>query len=245
MTTVLKLGGSLVTEKHRREVIHRPRLVAACRSIAAAGSEDLILVHGGGGFGHPAASAHGITTEEGTRDPGAIRSVTAAMDRLNGEIVEALEGAGVAAVGLAPRACARKRPEGALHVSTGAVDAWRKEGQLPVLFGDLVAHQGRGATVVSGDALAVALSDALGADRLGLCTDVPGVLDGEGEVVSSIRSMADAPDGFTGSKATDVSGGMGGKVASLLEAGVPGTIFGLEDLDAFLAGGSPGTSIEP
>ncbi len=244
MTRVLKLGGSLVTDKDRVEVIDRTSLAAACRAIAAADPGDFVLVHGGGGFGHPAASAHGITTEAGTRDRAAIRSVTAAMDRLNDGIVEALAGAGVPAVGLAPRGCARKGPEGQLHISTGAVEAWREEGQLPVLFGDLVAHQGRGATVVSGDTLAVALGDTIGADRLGFCTDVPGVLDAEGAVIPAIRAPADVPD-FGGATGTDVSGGMGGKVTKLLEAGVPSSIFGLGELDAFLAGGTPGTTIEP
>ncbi len=243
MTTILKLGGSLVTEKDREGVVDRDQLAAACTAIAESGHEDLVLVHGGGSFGHPAAERYGVTTTDGTRDPEAIRTITGAMDRLNAEVVDALATAGVPAIGLAPRALARKDPSGALELSMGGVTGWLAAGQVPVLCGDLVAHEGRGATVVSGDTLAVELASAFGSDRLGFCSNVPGVLDDDGTVIPTIRAMGDGPAGFDRPDGADVSGGMGGKVATLLRADLTGSIFGIEDMDAFLGGGSPGTTV--
>ena len=98
--------------------------------------------------------------------------------------------------------------------------------------------------MVSGDELVVALALGLDADRLGLCSAVPGVLDDGGDVIPDIRSFEAVADVLGGSDATDVTGGMAGKVTALLELSAPAAIFGLDDLPAFLAGERVGTTVE-
>jgi isopentenyl phosphate kinase len=116
------------------------------------------------------------------------------------------------------------------------------EGFVPVLHGDVVVDETAGGTVCSGDTLVVALADALDADRLGVCSTVPGVLDG-GEVVPEITGYEAVADVLGGSDATDVTGGMAGKVRALLDVDGPASIFGLDDLGRFLAAGQPGTTV--
>ena len=84
----------------------------------------------------------------------------------------------------------------------------------------------------------------LDAERVGLCSTVDGVLDGDGAVVPTVRAFEDVADALGGSDATDVTGGMAGKVRALLELDVPASVFGRADLPAFLAGGQPGTTVE-
>jgi isopentenyl phosphate kinase len=112
-----------------------------------------------------------------------------------------------------------------------------------VLHGDVIAHRSRGATIVSGDELVVALAERLDATRVGLCSSVPGVLDASGGVVPSVTDFAAVEDIVEESETTDVTGGMSGKVRALLPLEMPAWIFDLEGLEAFLAGDSPGTKI--
>lgn len=245
MTTVLKLGGSLITEKTEEEVLDREQLERVCSTIANASALELVLVHGGGSFGHSAAAQHGIDTAQGTRNAGAIHDVMNAMDRLRELVVDALLEADVPAIGLPPRALAVKGEDGDLELAPLAVAAALAEGLVPVLHGDVVLHTGRGATVLSGDTLAVAIAGALDADRVGFCTGVDGVLDSEGSIVPQVRDFDDVDDLLGETRGTDVSGGMGTKVGALLAGEVPGAIFGLDGLEAFLDGALPGTRVRP
>lgn len=243
MTVVLKLGGSLLTEKTERETLDRTTLDRVVDDLGRTAAGDLVLVHGGGSFGHPAAGTHGVSRTEGTNDPGAIADVGAAMGRLNEAVVTALQESGLRPVGLSPRPLAYKDELGETQVSAGAVSALLSEGFLPVLYGDLVAHRGSGCTVLDGDRLAVKLADALEAERIGLCADVPGVLDADGRVIPKITRYGDVSELIDEPPGTDVTGGLGSKIEALLGGSIPAAVFGIEQLPEFLAGELPGTRV--
>ena len=243
---VLKLGGSVVTEKSRPETVAADALARAADAVAAhvAGRPGgLVLVHGGGSFGHPHAERHGVTATEGTRDAGAVTDVHGAMKRLNAAVVGALAERDVPAVPVHPLSAASRDADAALSLPVEAPRRMLGEGFVPVLHGDVVVHAGRGATVLSGDELVVALARDLGADRVGLCSDVPGVLDGAGEVVERVETFEDVAAVLGGSEATDVTGGMAAKVRALLDLEAPANVFDLDGLAAFLSGGDPGTRV--
>jgi isopentenyl phosphate kinase len=118
------------------------------------------------------------------------------------------------------------------------------EGFVPVLHGDVVAHAGAGVTILSGDEVVTSVAEAIDAARVGFCSTVPGVLDDEDAVVPEIRAYDEVADYLGGSEATDVTGGMAGKVRALLDLGAPASIFGPDALREFLAGEDPGTRID-
>jgi isopentenyl phosphate kinase len=240
---VLKLGGSVITDKEREETLDGPALDSAADAVAAVPDEDLVVVHGGGSFGHPHASEHGVTTTEGTDDVGAAMAIHGAMGTLNGFVLRRLHERDVPALPVHPFSAAARDGEGTLDLPTGQVETMLGEGFVPVLHGDLVAHAGSGATVVSGDELVVELADALAADRVGLCSTVPGVLDANDHVVEEITAFEDVESVLGGSDATDVTGGMAAKVRALLALEAPASIFGLEELGAFLSGERVGTTV--
>ncbi|MFB6114085.1 MAG: isopentenyl phosphate kinase [Halodesulfurarchaeum sp.] len=243
MTVVLKLGGSLITEKDTRETVDRDALDRASDVIGSAGVRDLVLVHGGGSFGHPNAENHGIGRSEGTTDAASIRVVHDAMGRLQSAVIDSLDAASVPAVPVRPFSMGFRPTPAGVRLGTDPVEAMVAEGFVPVLHGDVFTTRGAGATVVSGDELVLALARQLDVDRVGFCGDVPGVYDDEGAVVPEIRSLPDVRD-FLGSAATtDVTGGMEAKVRSILEAEIPANVFDLASLEAFLEGRDPGTTI--
>ncbi|ELZ09790.1 aspartate/glutamate/uridylate kinase [Natrinema thermotolerans DSM 11552] len=242
---VLKLGGSVITAKDRPETLDGDALARAADAIAALeGDEDLVIVHGGGSFGHHNASEHGVTTTAGTRDATAALDIHGAMKTLNQFVLGRLLERDVEAVPVHPFSAGHRDGEGELDLPTGQVETMLAEGFVPVLHGDMIAHAGEGATVVSGDELVAALARALEADRIGLCSTVPGVLDGEDAVIDRIDDFDAVADVLGASEATDVTGGMAGKVRTLLGLEAEASIFGLEGLASFLAGENPGTTID-
>lgn len=239
---VLKLGGSVVTDKSSPETVAEGRLARAADAIAEYDG-DLVVVHGGGSFGHTHAERHGVTTTDGTDDARAVVDIHGAMKELNATVVGALLDRGVPAVPVHPFSAAGRDAERSLSLPVEAPRRMVDEGFVPVLHGDVVVHAGRGATILSGDELVVALARCLDADRVGLCSDVPGVLDEEGKVVARVESFEDVADALGGSGDTDVTGGMAAKVRELLELGAPAGVFDLDGLTAFLDGRSPGTRV--
>jgi isopentenyl phosphate kinase len=244
MTTVLKLGGSVVTEKAAPETVDRAALDAAADALAAAdGAGTLVVVHGGGSFGHHHADRHGVTPERGTTDPVAVGDIHGAMVRLNEAVVGALRDRGVSALPVHPLSVGARDSAGDLSLPAAGVATMLGEGFVPVLHGDGVAHEGAGVTVLSGDEVVTSLASSLAADRVGVCSGVPGVLDDDGDVIPRVSDYEAVSSLLGGSDATDVTGGMAGKVRALLDLDAPASVFGPEQLDAFLAGERPGTTV--
>ena len=243
MTTVLKLGGSLITEKDQRETVDHGVLEAAATAIGDADVEDLVLIHGGGSFGHFHAEDHGVSIDSGTTDAQAVREIHGAMGRLNSAVLDALADAGVPAVPVRPFSAGYRPAEREVWHASGQIEAMLDEGFVPVLHGDIFTSVGAGATIVSGDELVVALARALDATSVGLCASVEGVLDADGNMIPEIAEFDRVEDALGGAASTDVTGGMAGKVRALLDLDVPARIFDLDGLPAFLEGGTPGTLV--
>ena len=242
MTVVLKLGGSLITDKERRETLDGPALDAAADAVAAHG-ERLVVVHGAGSFGHPYADDHGAGVDSGVRDAAAVIDIHGAMKALNGFVLSRLHERDVPALPVHPLSVGDRDEAGELTLPLGQVRTMVGEGFVPVLHGDGVVHAGRGVTILSGDEVVVRLARALDAERVGLCSTVPGVLDDGGRVIPRIESFEEVESVLDDSDATDVTGGMAGKVRTLLDLDAPAHVFGLDDLDAFLAGDEAGTRV--
>lgn len=242
-TLVVKLGGSVVTKKDEPETVDQAALADAADALAEFDGQ-LVVVHGGGSFGHHHAAEHGVSTTTGTHDASAAVIIHAAMAELNHLVVNALQSRDVPAVPIHPLSAASRTSEPALSLATSPVIRMLNEGFVPVLHGDVVAHEGDGVTVLSGDELVVELAPAIGADRVGVCSTVPGVLDGEDAVIDRIESFEDVSSLLGESDVTDVTGGMAGKVRALLELDVPAQIFGPDAIETFVAGGSPGTTVD-
>src|SRR3989337_3329869 len=103
---VLKIGGSVITDKNgdlaaKTEVINR-----LAEEVAKANLKNLIVVHGGGSFGHPTAQKHGI--KEGLKMDSqkvGFAETHHVMTVLNGLVMDALVWHNVPAVSVTPSSC--------------------------------------------------------------------------------------------------------------------------------------------
>ena len=105
-TTILKIGGSVITDKDgdlaaRTEVINR-----LAEETQRANLKNLIIVHGGGSFGHPTAQKYGIKDglKEETQKLG-FAETHHVMTVLNGLVMDALVWHNIPAVSVTPSSC--------------------------------------------------------------------------------------------------------------------------------------------
>ena len=235
---LLKLGGSVVTEKRSGGGIDRAAVGAIAAALAEAEFAGMV-VHGAGSCGHPEAHRYGLARGADRSTRTGIPVTHEAVASLNRAVVAGLRGAGLDAVGV--------QPLGACTAEDGRIASFEQEplglliglGCVPVLHGDVVMDRRRGACIVSGDQLVAYLAPRLGLSRVGLLTDVPGVLRPDGTVLPRVSRAGVEGLALGASGSTDVTGGMSGKVAELLrlaDAGVASHVFGRDRLADFLAG---------
>lgn len=199
MMRVVKIGGRAQTD---------PRLATILRAAWDAGRGELCVVHGGGdeisamqrAMGREAAFVGGRrVTSEGDLD--LLRMVLSGL--VNKRLVNALVAAGLPAVGISGEdggligaelidAASLGFAGQPVTVRTDLLRTLLNAGYLPMI--SPVAYNTSSPTGgplnVNGDDAAAAIAAALQADELLLIADVEGVLDGEGDIVSSLTIEA-------------------------------------------------------
>ncbi len=244
---LLKLGGSIVTDKRGDCAVDEETLARCAATLAAAEFAGLV-VHGAGSCGHPEARRYGLAHGADRSNREGIAVTHEAVGTLNRAFVGALRRAGLEAIGVHPLAACTAEDGRIVSFELEPLGLLLGLGCVPVLHGDVVMDRTRGACIVSGDQLVSYLAPRLGLTRIGLATDVRGVLANGAVIPRLTRSTASALV-IGASSRTDVTGGMQGKVRELLEladAGVSSHVFALDRLGDFLRG-TPhgGTEIVP
>jgi len=239
---IIKLGGSILTDKSADCAINRKSLATIAAAVAAAGTEGIVIVHGAGSCGHPEAKRYRLDRGAAAGRTEGIFVTHRAVSGLNAEVVAALRGEGVAAIGVHPLHAGVAEDGRLVAFGCRQLEEMLALGMVPVIHGDVVMDLSRGACIVSGDQLVRYLATGLAVGRVGLATDVPGVLDG-GRVVPEITRQTAASLHIGDSQHTDVTGGMRGKIEELLglaDAGIGSDIFHVSRLADFLAGAPHG-----
>jgi isopentenyl phosphate kinase len=235
---ILKIGGSVITDKSGESLIRYNEIERISEIIASRHNLSLLLVHGAGSCGHPEASRYQISEGVSKENRAGIFETHQAVARLNVQFVKSLRKAGVEAVGVNLLSAGFADNGRLTHGKFPQIDEMIRLGIIPVLHGDVVMDQSRGASIISGDQLVNVLSPALGMTRIGLATDVPGVLD-DTDVIPVITPGTIMTLKIGSSGYTDVTGGMGGKVRELLrlaEKGISSDIFHASRIGDFLDG---------
>lgn len=257
----LKLGGSLITDKTTPRT---PRLDVIARLAeeiwgALDGDENLRLAlgHGSGSFGHvPAKRYHtrqGVDSAEGWRG---FAEVWHEARGLNHIVMDALHKAGIPAVSFPPSGAVTARGGQVTHWNLSPLRAALGAGLLPVVFGDVIFDEILGGTILSTEDIFTNLASELRPECILLAGLDAGVWADYPQCTQLIPKIT--PEnwgGFAaalgGSAATDVTGGMAGKVELMLalaakNQGLEISIFSGEhpgNLRAALSGHALGTRI--
>ncbi len=242
---ILKLGGSVITDKSADCAVNRGQLASVATAIAGARTGGIVVVHGAGSCGHPEAKRYHLDKGANAGETEGIFVTHAAVSSLNNAVVAALREEGVDAIGVHPLHVGIADDGRLVGFECRHLETMLGLGMVPVIHGDVVMDLSRGACIVSGDQLVRYLAVALQISRVGLATDVPGVLDGGAVVPEITRKTVPALE-IGSSHHTDVTGGMRGKIDELLglaDAGVRSDIFHVSRVVDFLKGSGHGGTI--
>jgi isopentenyl phosphate kinase len=217
---ILKLGGSVITLKEMPMTANLDNIKHLCEEIRAVWPTPLVIVHGGGSFGHPVAQKYDLTNGlKSSRQIVGFVKTHQAMVSLNNIIVNAFIEAGLPAISIAPSSFIMTDQNRITSVDFSIIGRLVVNGILPILYGDVVLDLSKGFCILSGDQIAVRLATELHASRLIFGVDVNGVFTSNPKLVSQSRligrlSLDKLDDYIEIGKAltTDVTGGMLGKV---------------------------------
>lgn len=192
---IVKLGGSVITFKEKPMTVNPEALNRLSKELYESGLRRLIVVHGGGSFGHPVALKYGLT--EGFKRRIQLQGLVqthGAMLKLNARVLKALENAGFAPVPIPPIASALASSGRLTTLFYEPFVRALKLSLTPVTFGDVVFDLERGFTIVSGDTLMAELSLRFNPSKVVFTVDVNGLyadnprLNPNAELLSEIKA---------------------------------------------------------
>ena len=242
----LKLGGSVITDKTRSEVLDEAILGQLAQVIAATLHANpalrMLIGHGGGSFGHHWANLyqthHGVRDERGWEG---VVKVADAMGRLNRDVVRRLMAAGVPAMSVQPSASAITAHGRLERLSTEPLAALLHAGVVPVVYGDVAVDREQGAAIISTEAIFAFLTPLLQPRRIVLVGEQAVYTadprrDPRAERIPVIdeTNIEQVLGQTTGSHAVDVTGGMATKVATMWHL-----VSSFEGLEVQLVGTDP------
>jgi len=220
---ILKLGGSVITEKDLSEPkINRENLNRLSKEIAKAYFEqsmNLIIVHGAGSFGHPIVKRTGI--HEGITRPDQVFSFAQTQllqNKLNSEVCEILQYHKLPVIPIQPSASAIMENKRLISISDEVIKSMTELTLIPVLFGVPAFDKGQKCSILSGDQIIVHLAKIMKPQKIIFTTNVDGILGKDQQLIDKITkdNFEKIKENFYQAKYDDVTGSMAGKIAELL-----------------------------
>jgi isopentenyl phosphate kinase len=206
---LVKLGGSVITFKDR-PLAANTSAIEGIAQVFASIDMPVIVVHGGGSFGHHWSVKYDMHTKPAPYDPHGVSVVHESMVALNQIIVNALISAGASPYAIPPPIYTT----GHRPLASKIRDAYTmaKNGVMPVTFGDVVHMGGKKYSILSGDSLMTILAKALKPSRVIFATNADGIYKSmeTREVVPKLSPRGKVE--FSAVSGADVTGGMQRKV---------------------------------
>lgn len=225
---LLKLGGSLITDKAKPMEAKKDIIETLAQQVASALKKDpnlqLLIGNGAGSFGHYAVITHHM--QNGLNEPQkniGFAQVQKAVAQLNRCIVDALIDAGVAAMSLQPSAMMIANDGVLQELPLTIIEAAFAHNIVPVMYGDILLDTKKGSTIAStelllGAAAAAFVNNGHAVHKVIHNGVTQGVLDTHKKVIpyitrenlAEIKKLIYKTDGF------DVTGGMLHKIEESL-----------------------------
>ncbi len=225
---VIKLGGSVITYKDSKTPKPRKKIIAQLAeeiSDLYQKGYQIILVHGGGSYGHNLAKKYNLTSGLKTKESliGLAKTVQS-MNKLNLIIVDLLEKAGLPIVTFSPHSFITQTSGKLNDFDTSVIENVLARNFIPVLYGDGVVDLKIGCGILSGDTIATYLSRKLNADQIIFLSDVDGIFEDNPFNNPNAKMIKEVNNhnlsiilNKINSNSNDVTGGMKGKILSIKE----------------------------
>ncbi len=209
---LIKLGGSVISDKREYRRFREEEVRKIARKLP---KRELILVHGGGSFGHIMAEKYRITEgfEEWKRL--GFSNVGRDMEELNLRILSILIEEGIPAVSMPPHSLFIMGENVNMGIFRKAVSL----GFVPLTYGDIIFHGEKGIDICSGDYLMLQLAREFRPELTIFLTDVDGIYDRDPdeEGATLIPELERSMQPGTSLKVKDVTGGIAYKIKIMRE----------------------------
>jgi len=213
--TIVKLGGSVVTHKEKPLTIDLRTIRRLCEELASSNTSRLIVIHGGGSYGHYLVHKLRLLPPSKSVDRVKLARVVQGMDGLSSEIAKSLIESGLPGVVLPTFSVATSSLGRIKTLYLNSLSSALKIGLVPVMRGDLCCDEVTGYAIISGDMVAGALAKRLNVGRIIMCLDRDG-LEANGRLLSVVRMRDRSYRSFLWPSASiDVTGGMAHKLEAL------------------------------
>jgi isopentenyl-diphosphate delta-isomerase len=149
---ILKLGGSVISNKDEPFSLRKKIINNSIKEIAES-TKKLILIHGGGSFGHPLAKEYKINEGKNKTIENQLYGLSKtheAMVQLNSYIINQLLENNVPALSIQPSSIFI-RTNGKFHCNLEPVKKCIKADIIPVLYGDIIFSSDNDFSILSGD----------------------------------------------------------------------------------------------
>lgn len=220
---ILKIGGSVCTNKNEKTLkANSRRIKNIAREIRKALKKnkfELIIVHGGGSFGHNLVEKYKL--KNGIRNEKQYIQATLvheSMRKLNEIILQELLKEKIKVLPFEALSLVKQENKKIKSFYIENIKTALKKGFVPVIFGDIVLDTRLKVSVVSGDALIAFLAKKLKAKKVLFGTNVDGIFDNKNNVIKEInrKNFSKALKSIKTVK-NDVTGGMKGKLIEIVK----------------------------
>ncbi len=212
---IIKLGGSVISDKTKPFSLRINVLEEFSKEISEINNigYKIIIVHGGGSFGHPIAKKFdvnkGYKGKIGLK--GFIETIQA-MRELNKKIVEILNKNNINSIGFPASTIFISNENSIISAYLEPIIYSLDMGIIPVLCGDAVFDKNKGYSILSGDKICNYLSIHLKASKLIFTLDVDGILSFENDKPKLLKELNNINDlysiKFRRNENIDVTGGI-------------------------------------
>ncbi|MCD6398608.1 MAG: isopentenyl phosphate kinase family protein [Candidatus Aenigmarchaeota archaeon] len=229
MIQILKLGGSVITNKNRKTTPRKSVIKRLVREIIKAKNKKefkLILVNGAGSFGHIPAKKYGIDNvikDEKTKF--GFTLVHKYVEDLNRIIWNYLRELDVSAFPVHPSSFIVQKDCKIVKFDTTIIKKLLDFDIIPLLYGDGVVDLKKGYSIISGDDIAPYLANKLHVKKILMGTDTDGIFNKDPNLYKNSKRIEEVNGKnykrvfkfLSGSNKVDVTGGMKEKFRKLIE----------------------------
>ena len=256
---ILKLGGSVITDKHSSETnVRMETLKRLSKEIASAysdGSFKMAIIHGAGSYGHPIVKRtgihNGIEKKEQLKD---FAETQILQNELNCIVTKCMVNEGLPAIPVQASSNAVMSNKELLKMEIECIRGMIEIDMVPVLYGVPAYDMKQKCSILSGDMIAPYIGKFLRVMKIIHGTNVDGVLTADPNKHANARLIPEINKDnieqvrkmLGGSATTDVTGGMYRKVTELLNLGIESQIVNANvpgNVERALRGEALGTAI--
>ncbi len=224
---LLKLGGSLLTDKNKPFSLREDIIENSINQIIKS-KEKLIIIHGGGSFGHPVAKKYNISKGLDPSIENQILGVAEtheSMNKFNTYIINKFLEKSCPAISIQSSSIFLKKSREILTQSIETIETALDLGIIPVLYGDILLEKQGSFSIISGDQIILELCNHLEkyqVFKVIFAIEEDGIYIKENEKNKKLalnikcNELDDLPLANLGQK-IDVTGGIRGKINSIKE----------------------------